>query len=73
MVYDAGGKAIKIGSVRSANILLLGFSVGTGLFPFKHKDLGEVIGAVSKQKDREANLKAFDIGFLDGKQSNIAI
>ena len=71
LVYDAGGKALTMDSVRSANILLLGFAVGTGLFPFKYKDLMEVIGAVSKKKDRQANLKAFEIGLRDGKQKKI--
>jgi len=66
-VCDAGGAATKIGSVLAANIVLIGFSVGTGLVPFKYEDLKYVLQLVSRKKDLGINLKAFEIGFKEGK------
>jgi len=65
--YDASGIASKIGSIRSANIVLIGYSVGTGLVPFNCEDLRYVLELVSRKKDLEMNLKAFEIGFREGK------
>jgi indolepyruvate ferredoxin oxidoreductase beta subunit len=66
-VCDASGKAFKIGSIIFANIVLIGYSVGTGLVPFKYKDVRDVLERVSKKKDLNINLKAFEIGFQEGK------
>ncbi|MBA7655353.1 hypothetical protein ES703_63257 [subsurface metagenome] len=65
--YDATGAASKIGSIRSANIALIGYSVGTGLVPFAYKDLRYVLETVSRKKDLKINLKALDAGFQEGK------
>ncbi len=65
--YDATGAASKIGSIRSANIALIGYSVGTGLVPFKYEDLRSVLETVSRKKDLKINLKALDAGFQEGK------
>ena len=65
--YDASGIASKIGSIRSANIVLIGYSVGTGLVPFKREDLRHVLELVSRKKELEMNLKAFEIGVQEGK------
>jgi indolepyruvate ferredoxin oxidoreductase beta subunit len=65
--YDATGAASKIGSIRSANIALIGYSVGTGLVPFKYEDLRSVLETVSREKDLKINLKALDAGFQEGK------
>ena len=62
--FDVGSK---IGSIRSANIALIGYSVGTGLVPFKYKDLRSVIELVSRKENLKANLKALDAGFQEGK------
>lgn len=67
MAYDASGAALKIGSILSANIVLIGYSVGTGLVPFKYEDLRHVLEWVSRKKDLEINLKAFEIGVQEGK------
>lgn len=64
--YDATGVASKIGSIRSANIVLIGYSVGTGLVPFEYKELRYVLGLVSRKKDLKKNIKAFDAGFRAG-------
>lgn len=65
--YDATAAALKIGSILAANIVLIGYSVGTGLVPFKYKDLKKVLELVSKKKNLAMNLKAFELGFTEGK------
>lgn len=65
--FDASGAALKIGSVMFANILLIGYSAGTGLVPFNTEDLRYVLESVSKKKNLEMNLKAFEIGIRKGK------
>jgi len=65
--YDATGAASKIGSIRSANIVLIGYSAGTGLVPFEYKDLRYVLETVSRKKDLKINLNALDAGFQEGK------
>jgi len=67
--YDASGEASNIGSIMSANIVLLGYSVGTGLVPFKYEDLKHVLELMSRKKNLKINLKAFEIGFQEGKLS----
>jgi len=66
--YDASGAALKIGSILATNIVLIGYSVGTGLVPFQHKDLRDVLEQVSRKKKLEINLKAFEIGLQEGKK-----
>ena len=68
--YDATGAASKIGSIRSANIALIGYSAGTGLVPFKYEDLRSVLETVSRKKDLEINLNALEIGFQKGRLLN---
>ncbi len=65
--YDATGAASKIGSIRSANIVLIGYSVGTGLVPFKYEDLKYVLEVASRKKSLKINLKALELGFQEGK------
>lgn len=67
--YDASGAASRLGSILTANIMLIGYSVGTGLPPFKPQDLRYVLTAVSKKKDLKMNLKAFDTAFQEGQSS----
>lgn len=66
--YDAAGIASKMGFVRSANIALIGFSVGTGLLPFKREDLKGVLESTSRTNDLESNLMAFETGFNASRQ-----
>jgi len=63
---DASGEASKIGWVRAANIVLIGYSVGSELVPFKHKDMKSVLESVSRKRDLKMNLKAFELGFKHG-------
>lgn len=67
--YDASGAASKIGSILAANIVLIGYSVGTGLVPFKYEDFRYVLQLVSRKKNLKINLDAFEIGFQEGKLS----
>lgn len=69
MANDASGTALKLGSIISANIVLIGYSVGTGLIPFQYKDLRSVLGLVSKEKNLEINLDALETGFQEGKKN----
>lgn len=64
--FDASGEALKIGSVKSANILLIGYSVGTGLVPFKRNGIRSILEMVSRKENLEMNLKAFEIGIQHG-------
>jgi indolepyruvate ferredoxin oxidoreductase beta subunit len=61
--YDASGVALKMGSIRSANIALIGYSAGTGLLPFDSENIKGILESVSQKTNRESNLKAFETGF----------
>ncbi len=65
--FDASNVALKIGSIRAANVVLIGYSVGTGLVPFKYNDAKYVLERVSPKNQLEINLKAFEIGVQEGK------
>jgi len=65
--FDASGIASNMGSLRSANIALIGYSVGTGMLPFKHDDLKDALESVSRKKDLKNNLTAFEAGFRTGQ------
>jgi Pyruvate/2-oxoacid:ferredoxin oxidoreductase gamma subunit len=56
-----------MGFIRSANILLIGYSVGSGLVPFEYDVVRSVIESVSRVRDIEMNLAAFETGFQEGK------
>jgi indolepyruvate ferredoxin oxidoreductase beta subunit len=64
--FDAGGAAAGIGFPRSANIVLIGYSVGSGLVPFEYDDIKSVLRSVSRPMNLELNMKAFDIGVEHG-------
>ena len=64
--FDAGGAAAQMGFVRSANIVLIGFSVGKGLVPFEYDDIKSALESVSRPENLEMNLKAFDLGVQQG-------
>lgn len=67
--FDAGGAALRLGSVLSANIVLIGYSVGADLVPFKKEDVKTILEAVSRKKTLKINLEAFETGFEKGKLS----
>lgn len=64
---DAGRVAVEIGFPRSANIVLIGYSVGTGLVPFMYDDVKSALESVSRKNNRDMNIEAFEIGFQQGK------
>ena len=65
--FDAGSLAVEIGAKRSANIILIGCSAGTGLVPFGEMDLERVVQSVSPDRVRGKNLEAFRRGVEAGK------
>jgi indolepyruvate ferredoxin oxidoreductase beta subunit len=67
--FDAGEAASRMGSTRSANILLIGYSVGTGLVPFQYDDIKSVLETVSRPEILETNLEAFDLGVRHGSNA----
>lgn len=69
--FDAGEAASRIGFARSANILLIGYSVGSGLVPFKYDDIKSVLESVSREKDCAMNLEAFEMGVRQGADDKI--
>ena len=69
--FDAGEAASRLGFARSANILLIGYSVGSGLVPFNFDDVKSVLESVSREKDCTMNLKAFEMGVRQGEKEKI--
>lgn len=67
LVFDASREALKHGSILSTNIALLGYSVGTGLIPFDHKEIKNVLEALSRGRNIKTNLSVFQAGYYAGK------
>lgn len=65
--FDTGEAASRMGFARAVNIVLIGYSVGSGLVPFEYDDMRSVLKSVSRERDLEMNLKAFEVGYLAGK------
>jgi indolepyruvate ferredoxin oxidoreductase beta subunit len=68
--YDASRVALEMGSMRSANIALIGYSAGTGQLPFRYGDLKSVLESGSRKNDIKHNLAAFETGFQAGKKES---
>ena len=66
LAFDASEAAVRIGFARAANIVLIGYSVGTGLVPFEYGDIKSVLESVSRPENLDLNLKAFEIGVQHG-------
>ncbi len=67
LAFDASQEALKYGSILSANIALLGYSVGTGLVPFDHNKIKSVLESLSRGRNIETNLRVFQAGYSKGK------
>jgi indolepyruvate ferredoxin oxidoreductase beta subunit len=65
--FDARGAAAKIGSIMSTNIILIGYSVGTGLVPYAYEELKAVLESITKKAHRATNLRALETGYEAGK------
>jgi indolepyruvate ferredoxin oxidoreductase beta subunit len=64
--FGANRAASQMGFARSANIVLIGYSVGSRLVPFEYNDIKSVLRLVSREKSLETNLKAFEKGVKQG-------
>lgn len=58
--FDAGKKAVELGNIRAANIVLLG-ALSRGL-DLPQEDWKAAIASSVKEKQRDLNLRAFEIG-----------
>lgn len=67
ITYDASAAADRLGSTRSMNIVLIGFSLGSGLVPFSEREMRDVLRQTSPKSSRELNIKAFEQGFKQGQ------
>ena len=65
--YDAHLAASQVGSLKASNVALIGYSVGTGLFPFRYENVEEVVASLSRPKDVHLNLKVLKRGWQDGQ------
>lgn len=66
--FDACDVAKKTGTILTTNIVLIGFSLGTGLVPFGYDELKGVLNSVSKKKNIAINLRALERGFQQGRK-----
>ena len=67
LAFDASQEALKYGSILSANIALLGYSVGTGLVPFGHAEILNVLESLTGVRNIKTNLGVFQAGYSLGK------
>ena len=67
-VFGADQLAREMGSVQSANIVLIGFASAHPRFPFPHEKLSEAIERVSHPRFRDMSLKIFTKSFLEGQR-----
>jgi indolepyruvate ferredoxin oxidoreductase beta subunit len=66
--FDASGAAAVLGAIRSTNIILIGYSAGTGLVPFEYDDLLSVLESITKKSLLDTNVKALETGYQAGKR-----
>jgi indolepyruvate ferredoxin oxidoreductase beta subunit len=67
-IVGADQLAREMGSVQSANIVLIGFASAHPRFPFPHEKLKEAIERVSHPRFRDMSLKIFRKSFLEGQR-----
>ena len=67
LAFDASQEALKHGSILSANIALLGYSVGTGLVPFGNAEIINVLESLTGGRNIDTNLSVFQSGYSHGK------
>lgn len=63
ITLDAQTFAKQVGSVLSANVVMLGALASSGVLPVDKEAFEEVIRTKTKAEFVESNLKAFDLGF----------
>jgi indolepyruvate ferredoxin oxidoreductase beta subunit len=62
---DADGIAMELGSPALANVALIGFALAHPAFPFPYEAVEETLTRISKERFREANLKALARGYAN--------
>ncbi len=68
VAYDASQKASRIGLPMFSNMVLIGYSLGTGLLPFAYHKLRAVLEEMSPAKHKEMNLRSLEAGYREGKR-----
>ena len=62
---SAHERALEAGNEKTANVVMLGALVGTGLLPFSYEEMKASVSASVPPKALEANLAAFDLGYTE--------
>ncbi len=55
--------ALRLGSPRSANLVLIGYALSMPGVPFHHAQIRETIERITPQRFKELNLEAFEAGY----------
>ncbi len=61
--HPADDVAIRLGSPRSANLVLIGYALSMNSVPFHHDQIRETIERITPQRFKELNLEAFEAGY----------
>jgi Pyruvate/2-oxoacid:ferredoxin oxidoreductase gamma subunit len=67
-VFPADRLAQEMGSLRSANIALIGFACGHVRIPFPHSKVRAVIEAIAPARFQDTSLKIFDKSLAEGQR-----
>jgi indolepyruvate ferredoxin oxidoreductase beta subunit len=68
MVYGADQAAQEAGSVRSANVALVGFACAHPRFPFSTKQLRTTVEKITPSQLKELSIGIFDRGYAEGRR-----
>jgi indolepyruvate ferredoxin oxidoreductase beta subunit len=68
-LFGADDVARQAGSIRSANIALIGFASAHPRLPFSHQKIRSAVERVAAPAFRDLSLRIFDKGFLEGQRS----
>jgi indolepyruvate ferredoxin oxidoreductase beta subunit len=67
---SAREKALEAGNEKTTNVVLLGALVGTEALPFTYDEMREAVETAVPPKVKEANLKAFELGYSETHGKN---
>lgn len=68
LFIDAAELAIKAGSIKAANVIMLGVMLGSGALPLSRENLEKAIMDGVPAKALDINKKAFDLGIAKGEE-----
>jgi indolepyruvate ferredoxin oxidoreductase beta subunit len=71
--FPADKVALALGTPRSANLALIGYTLGVPDVPFTYEDVKETIVRVSPPRFRDVNLQAFETGYRGRKVSPLKL